>query len=149
MTWQGICFRKTSNRIDSTVVDRVKKHQWTVPSIDVLMAKSTTFFEAVMVHKAAIYINTIKQQTYNEHDILNLQYKKEKFYKSIQDILKGNASLIPTIEDATSDPENLYRLLRSYCYKSNILSKQDLYKITHNSDDFVEDELNESDKWKT
>ena len=44
MPWQGICFRKTSNRIDTPVDNQISNHQWTFPSINVLVAKSTTFF---------------------------------------------------------------------------------------------------------
>ena len=107
--------------------------------------KAQRFFEAVMFHKAAIHINTIKKETYTKGEVSKLQKKIREFYKSIQDKLKGDGSLIPTIEKATSDPENLFKLLIRYCYYNKILSKQDLYKITHNSDDFVDSESHESE----
>jgi len=108
--WEGICFRKKQHTINNHAISSPRKGFQHLPNFELLLSKCTTFFDVVMYSKAAIYINTIKQNYYTQEQIRQLHVKKIELYGKLKTSIGNNE--IPTIDDATLNPEKFYLLVR-------------------------------------
>lgn len=108
--WEGICFRKKQHTINNHAISSPRKGFQHLPNFELLLSKCTTFFDVVMYSKAAIYINTIKQNYYTQEQIRQLHVKKIELYGKLKTSIGNNE--IPTIDDAKLNPEKFYLLVR-------------------------------------
>jgi len=128
--WNGICFSKTrdctasKNNFPNSIVSL------NLPSFNVLMSRSTTFFEANMFYNATVYINTCKSNTYSVVEINQLQDKKQSLFDQIKELLESkNVPNIPTIDRATHEPEEFHTLLHACCYITKVLTLDEYNQI--------------------
>jgi hypothetical protein len=128
--WNGICFYKTRDCTDSKNIFPKSIVSLNLPSFNVLMSRSTTFFEANMFYNATVYINTCKSNTYSVVEINQLQEKKRSLFNQIKDLLESkNVPNIPTMDRATQEPEELHTLLHACLYITKVLTLYEYNQI--------------------